>query len=320
MVGRLAVHTEGLAAEHTLHAITVRNDWLSRAMGEAEEAERAAGIWDTDALRATPLPPPLFVGVVGDHALVFGLSGRRDLNGETGVLLHWKAATGRWAVRLTRAGAEDVLVRPANLCHVAPHKVLHDGDLLTCILKYLPPFSLLRASATAKKWRGLAMADELWLKHRREQRRRVVPWRPLTASLEAECGDVTTFVSWADEYRTATIKEAHVYAVPVWTRGRHGEPDWPAVTCDKAYTPGDEVCVVLFGEGSDDPGHAFYVRPPAAWDEGLLSWRQRNGAALSDVESEGRRLSRNAAVDSLLRALDDGISLHELCLQHLVRT
>ena len=46
------------------------------------------------------------------------------------------------------------------------------------------------------------------------------------------------------------------------------------------------------------------VRCPVPWEEGLASWRQRAGGALDDLESEGRMLARNAAVEDQLRKLD----------------
>ena len=49
---RRALH-EGAAAAHMSHAIEVRNDWLKRAMEEAEAADREEGVWDTLALRAS---------------------------------------------------------------------------------------------------------------------------------------------------------------------------------------------------------------------------------------------------------------------------
>ena len=109
--GRTA-HLEGDAAHHLAHAAQVRNDWLRRALEEAEETDKASGVWDTESLRAHPTT---FRGDAGDMALITGLTARKSLNGMVGSLLQWIPGKERWAVAV---GTETVLICPINLRQV----------------------------------------------------------------------------------------------------------------------------------------------------------------------------------------------------------
>ena len=56
----------------------------------------------------------------------------------------------------------------------------------------------------------------------------------------------------------------------------------------------------------------LWVQRPVPWEEGLRNWEQRTGGALNDLESEGRMLARNAAVERLLRALKENVDSADL--------
>ena len=43
---------EGPAPAHLLHAASVRNAWLSRAVADAEATDGSSGVWDTAAMCA----------------------------------------------------------------------------------------------------------------------------------------------------------------------------------------------------------------------------------------------------------------------------
>ena len=103
------VHTEGAAVEHVMHAMDVRNDWVARMMREAEEEDKAAGVWDTAKLKAeveeaaaataaaakaaeadpssampsAPAPAPAALSK-GTRVELIGLQAAPELNGELG--------------------------------------------------------------------------------------------------------------------------------------------------------------------------------------------------------------------------------------------
>lgn len=294
-----AVHVEGEAAAHMLHAVQVRNDWLRRAMQDAEEADRASGVWDTDAIRAELPPPPTFVARADADALIVGLRGRSDLNGQIGTLLQWLPAKERWAVAVR---AERVLIRLTNLRSAVPARVLQDDDLLAQIFGALPAEELLMCAEAGKQWRVAARRDELWLPHRREQRRARVPWSPLTTKLEAEIRGAEGFASWMAEYARATQVESEgLCGRLVWTRGAHGEADWPGVVMSQVLQAGRDAQVMLVG--MDD---CCALTRPIGWQAGLARWRQRGGSHLAADESEEYTHARNLAVRKIVDAVRDG--------------
>ena len=101
------LHVEGEEAQHLLHALEVRNDWLSSAMAQAEDEDRTSGVWEL----ASDVWEP------SDAVEVVGLKARPGLNGQTGVLLRWMADAERWRVEIV-ATRERVKIRPGNLRRV----------------------------------------------------------------------------------------------------------------------------------------------------------------------------------------------------------
>ena len=112
----IRLHAEGVEAEHLLHAEQVRSSWLAQAMAQAEEEDRASGVWElaTDKWEA------------GDMVQIEGLRSRADLNGAAGVLIKWVAAVSRWAVTVV-ATDEKVKVRPDNLRRLASRGLINAG-------------------------------------------------------------------------------------------------------------------------------------------------------------------------------------------------
>ena len=98
------LHAEGEEAVHLAEAAHVRDSWLASAMAEAEEADRASGVWEELSDKWEP----------GDMVQIEGLKSRADLNGRTGVLLQWNAAASRWGVAVVGTD-EKVKVRHENL-------------------------------------------------------------------------------------------------------------------------------------------------------------------------------------------------------------
>lgn len=302
-----------------MHAVKVRNDWLKQAMAEAEETDKASGVWDTEAIRQS-LPRTSYLGAAGDEALVVGLRGRAELNGEVGTLLHWVVAKERWAVRV-REG-ERVLVRPINLYSQVPVRVLSDVDLRACMLSFLPADDLLHCAQTCHSWAVAATQDALWLPQRREQRDARVPWSPLTPRLEAETAARPGFRGWAAEYRQALVDSREregLQGMPVWSRGANGEADWPGVVCNQQLGADEDVMLGHVGGGRyshagsitwpSSPDHVSGTARPIEWEEGLAKWRRSEGGAYSEGEEPARSAARNAAVQEMLRALADGVDL-----------
>jgi len=127
------MHSEGETAEHILHMAEVRNAWLAAAMREAEEDDREEGVWDLAADK----------WCTGDFVAIYGLTSRPDLNGATGVLLHWVKASGRWGVAVINTD-ERVKVKPDNLRRLASAGKLVSDDATTSATS--PPRDTLRAS------------------------------------------------------------------------------------------------------------------------------------------------------------------------------
>ena len=222
----------------------------------------------------------------------------------------------------------------------AQERVLQADDLLDLLLRRLPPEGLLRCAATCRRWRAEATKAVLWLEHRRVQRRRAVPWAPLTTALEARTAAASDFVSWADEYwRSRHGERRGIRGAPAWTAGRDGAPDWPAVVShregeEECEYEGEEerVCEVA-GAAAAPPRaaaappetpprwwatlvggaevSACWVQSPLTWETGIATWQQRQGGPLTQHESAGRVQARNAAVQEVLEALQAGCDLAE---------
>ena len=121
------MHVEGEeAAAHMMHALEVRNDWLSSAMAEAEDEDRRTGVWDL----ASDVWEP------SDAVCIDGLKARPDLNGQTGVLLRWMAEAGRWGVEVV-ATRERVKIRSENLRRIGalPVATLTAGGVAKAVIK-----------------------------------------------------------------------------------------------------------------------------------------------------------------------------------------
>ena len=230
------------------------------------------------------------------------------------------------------AGAEAAVEAAVEAARTSTpvDSVLQDDNLLACILHFASVGTLLRAAQpTSRRWRASARDEAIWLERRREQRRMHVPWRPLTPFLEDEVQSGAGFRSWADEYmRAASGERVGIFGSPVWTTsGRHCTLDWPAVVACESLVKGDaaqswtqpsdpddpdlgnDECILLRLVGDPEMSWCDAVKPLVGWDEGLAVWRQRIGEPFTELESEGRAMARNAAVNELLRAValgDDG--------------
>ena len=113
------MHAEGASAEHLLHAVQVRDAWLAAAMKEAEDEDRASGVWElaSDKWEA------------GDIVAIEGLRMRPDLNDATAILLSWHKASARWGVSVV-ATDERVKVKPPNLRRVASRSITGDTGVV----------------------------------------------------------------------------------------------------------------------------------------------------------------------------------------------
>lgn len=120
------MHVEGEDAAHLMHALEVRNDWLSSAMAQAEDEDRSSGVWDLVSDVWEP----------SDAVCIDGLRARPDLNGQTGVLLRWMAEAERWGVEVVATG-ERVKVRPENLRRIGalPVAALAAGGVAKAVIK-----------------------------------------------------------------------------------------------------------------------------------------------------------------------------------------
>ena len=108
---------EGPDAEHFWHAAQVRTDWLASAMARAEEEDRTEGVWDLHSDRWE----------AGDVVEVNGLVSRPDLNGATGILLHWVKASQRWGVAVVSTD-ERVKIKPTNLAKIGSRGELSGSE------------------------------------------------------------------------------------------------------------------------------------------------------------------------------------------------
>lgn len=122
-----------------MHAMDVRNDWVARMMREAEEEDKAAGVWDTAKLKAeveeaaaataaaakaaeadpssampsAPAPAPAALSK-GTRVELIGLQAAPELNGELGeVVGRQPGGSDRYQVKLD-IGLERAL-KAANL-------------------------------------------------------------------------------------------------------------------------------------------------------------------------------------------------------------
>ena len=224
--------------------------------------------------------------------------------------------------------------------------VLGDEDLLHSILSFLPPPSLLSCARVGARFCAAARQEGLWLRLRREQRSAHVPWSPLTKQMEAEARDAPDFRGWADEYRRACeMEDRGLYGVPVWTTGRNRAPDWPALVASHQMLPSSkashqharpsagrtppfeppdastDVCVRLIGAAEV---RYCFSESPLPWEVGLAAWRARRESATSALESDGRALARDAAVEELLAVLKEGADVDErypdLCKMEVVES
>ena len=155
--------------------------------------------------------------------------------------------------------------------------VLDDPDLVECILASLTPHALGRCALLSKHYWATCMSEVRWLKLRRAQRLRQVPFDPMEARMEARAEAVLKpegYRRWAWAYRCAQTREEFGRKHLVWIVGRptkgwpHGSPDWPAVTQSRGYNPSLGVSVGPGTFGVDQDGLSLGVSVvPGTFDQ-----------------------------------------------------
>ena len=87
----------------------------------------------------------------GARVVLHGLTGRKDLNGRSGILGGYQPQTGRWAVSVD--GSFDIIaIKVANLRVEVIDAVLA-ADVLTSIAEMMNPADLSAAEAVCTDWR-----------------------------------------------------------------------------------------------------------------------------------------------------------------------